>query len=147
MSREFASQQAADLTIVPPRHKAETLAAADLALVASGTATLEVACFGVPMVVMYNGSKWGYRLLGRWLIRTPHLSLVNILAGRRIVPEFMPYYTDTAPITRAALELLSDRDRRETMRKDLEAVVRSLGTRRAAEETARIALAMIDRTG
>jgi hypothetical protein len=59
----------------------------------------------------------------------------------------MPYYTDTAPITRAALELLSDRDRRETMRKDLEAVVRSLGTRRAAEETARIALAMIDRTG
>jgi len=54
------------------------------------------ACHGVPMVVMYNGSKWD-TAGGRHLITTPHLSLVNILAGRRVVPEFMPYYDSTDP--------------------------------------------------
>jgi len=124
---------------------AEVLSAADLALVASGTATLEVAWHNVPMVVMYNGSKWGYRLVGRWLIRTPHLSLANILAGRRIVPEFMPYYTSTQPIAAEALDILARPDRQVTIKADLRAVIESLGNRNAAENTARIALEMITR--
>jgi len=122
---------------------AEVLSAADVALCASGTATLEVAWHGVPMVVMYNGSKWGYRLVGRWLIRTPHLCLVNILAGRRVVPEFMPYYDSTDPIVAEVLELLSNEQRRAAMRQDLAEVVRSLGTTRASQRTADIALEMI----
>lgn len=121
----------------------ETLAAADLSLCASGTATLEVACHGVPMVVMYNGSKWGYRLVGRFLITTPHLSLVNILAGRRVVPEFMPYYDSTEPIAAEALDILGNAERRAAIQADLRSVVASLGTSRAAEETARMALEMI----
>jgi len=120
------------------RRNAEVLAAADLVLCASGTATLEVAYAGVPLVIMYNGSRWGYRLVARWLIRTPHLSLVNILAGRRIVPEFMPYYTSTAPIAAEALDLLSNEVRRERMKADLAAVVASLGTASAARGAARI---------
>ncbi len=122
---------------------AEILEAADLALCASGTATLEVAYHRTAMVVMYNGSKWGYRLVGRWLIRTPHLSLVNILAGRRIVPEFMPYYTSTEPIAAQALDLLAHEDRRAAMRADLDAVIRSLGSSSAARETAQMAMEMI----
>jgi len=122
---------------------AEILAAADLALVASGTATLEVAWHRVPMVVMYNGSKWGYRLVGRFLIRTPHLCLVNILAGRRVVPEFMPYYTSTEPIAGEALDLLANAQRRADMQRDLEGVIRTLGTADAADHTARMALDMI----
>ncbi len=124
-------------------HLPEVLTAADLALCASGTATLEVACHGVPMVVMYNGSKWGYRLVGRHLITTPHLSLVNILAGRRIVPEFMPYYESTEPIAAEALDILSNPVRREAMKADLRQIVTSLGTSRAAEQTARMAVEMI----
>lgn len=122
---------------------AAMLGAADLALCASGTATLEVALRGVPMVVMYNGSKWGYRLVGRWLIRTPHLSLVNILAGRRVVPEFMPYYTATAPIAAEAIDLLTNEHRRATIRAELEAVARSLGERGAAAGAAAMAMDMI----
>jgi len=122
---------------------AEILSAADFALCASGTATLEVAWHRVPMVVMYNGSKWGYRLVGRFLIQTPHLCLVNILAGRRIVPEFMPYYTSTDPIVAEALDILGRPARAATMRQDLDAVVRSLGTASAADQTARIAMEMI----
>lgn len=123
----------------------EILRAADLALCASGTATLEVAWHRLPMVVMYNGSKWGYRLIGRWLIRAPHLSLVNILAGRCIVPEFMPYYTSTAPIAAEALDLLANEERRTAMRAELDAIVRSLGSSSAAGQTARTAMEMLSR--
>ena len=122
---------------------AEILSAADFALVASGTATLEVACHRLPMVIMYNGSKWGYRLIGRWLIRIPHLSLPNILADERIVPEFMPYYTSTEPIATEALDILANEQRQQKMRDDLDAVIQSLGTLNAAEQTARIAVIMM----
>lgn len=119
---------------------ADVLSAADFALCASGTATLEVAWHGVPMVVMYNGSKWGYRLVGRWLITTPHLSLVNILAGRRVVPEFMPYYTSTRPIIEEALSILGSPQRQEAMKGQLAAVIESLGRENAARRTARLAV-------
>ncbi len=124
-------------------HLPEMLSASDLALCASGTATLEVACHGVPMIVMYNGSKWGYRLVGRHLITTPHLSLVNILAGRRIVPEFMPYYDSTEPIAAEALDILANPARQEAIKTDLARIVNSLGTSRAAEQAARMAVEMI----
>lgn len=124
---------------------AELLAAADLALVASGTVTLEAALQCTPMIVMYNGSKWGYRLIGRWLINTKHLSLVNILAGREIVPEFMPYYTSTQPIVAEALDILGNPQRQTAMKADLKAVVDSLGITNAAQRTAQIALDMIGR--
>lgn len=122
---------------------AEILSAADLALCASGTATLEVAYHRTPMIVMYNGSKWGWRLFGRVVVRTPHLSLVNILAGRRIVPEFMPYYTSTEPIAAEALNILASESRRAQMKMDLNAVIESLGTDSAANQTAAMAMSMI----
>ncbi|MGQ9649190.1 MAG: lipid-A-disaccharide synthase [Phycisphaerae bacterium] len=124
-------------------HLPEVLSTSDLALCASGTATLEVAYHGVPMVVMYNGSKWGYRLVGRHLITTPYLSLVNILAGRRVVPEFMPYYDSAEPIAAEALDILATPARREAMKADLGRIIDSLGTSRAAEQTARMAIQMI----
>jgi lipid-A-disaccharide synthase len=73
--------------VVGRTHEVER--AADLALVASGTATLELAFYGTPMAVFYNVTWAQWHLLGRWLVRTPYLSLPNALAGRRIVPEFI----------------------------------------------------------
>jgi len=119
---------------------AEVILAADLVLVASGTATLEVAYYRRPMVVMYNASKWGYRLLARWLIRTPHLSLVNILAGRALVPEFMPYFESIEPIASEALDLLGNPARRASMTAGLDALGRDLGSHRADEEAAALVL-------
>lgn len=123
---------------------AELLTASDLALVASGTATLEVACRHTPMIVMYNASRWGYRLVGRWFISARHLSLINILAGREVVPEFMPYYTSTGPIADRAIDLLSDPAARRQMSEDLTAVIDSLVKTGASENTARLLLNMID---
>jgi lipid-A-disaccharide synthase len=132
--------------LVKTQKNKEILSAADLALCASGTATLEVAWYRVPTVVMYNGSKWGYRLIGRWLIRTAHLSLVNILAGRRIVPEFMPFYTSTEPIADQALDILANVDRQTTIRRELDEVIRSLGDKDAARQTASLACQLIQKT-
>ncbi len=123
---------------------ADLLTAADLALVASGTVTLEVAYRHTPMIVMYNANRWAYHLLGRWLIRTPHLSLINILAGRRLVPEFMPYYRSTAPIAELAISLLADPGALRAMAVDIAAVLDPLVKTGASENTARILLEMLD---
>lgn len=123
------------------------LSAADLVLVASGTAALEVACHHRPMVVMYNASRWGYHLVARWLIRTKYLSLVNILAQRPLVPEFMPYVRSVDEVARAALDLLGDAGRRERVCAELTELVASLGRHRAADETASIVLDACDRLG
>jgi len=123
---------------------ANLLTAADLALVASGTATLEVAYRHTPMIVMYNANRWAYHLVGRWFINTPHLSLVNILAGRELVPEFMPYYRSARPIADRAINLLADPDARRRMSDDLAALVDPLVKTDASANTARILLEMIN---
>lgn len=123
----------------------DVITAADLVLVASGTASLEVAWHRRPMIVMYNASKWGYRLIARWLIRTPHLSLVNILAGRRVVPEFMPYYESAEPIAAEAIGLLRDPGRREAMIRDLGEIVAELGEHQVADEVATMVLGAAER--
>lgn len=108
---------------------ASLLTAADLVLVASGTATLHVAYYRRPMVVMYDAGRlvyWPYRLLRRWLLTTPHLSLMNILAGARIVPEFMPFVRDVDEIAGVARQLLTDTTWRALMTRQLDEIVRPL---------------------
>ncbi len=127
------------------RHHAELIEAADLALVASGTSTLEVAMHGRPMIVMYKASRVFYHLIGRWMLRTPYLSLPNILAGREIVPEFMPYYTSTKPIAERAIELLGSPEARRAMVGDLAGTVEPLRGTRASLRAAGMLLEMIER--
>lgn len=123
-------------TLCGAHQRAAALRAADLALVASGTVTLEVAYRGTPMIVMYNSSPWAYHLVGRWLITTPHFSIPNILAGRRIVPEFMPYYRSVDPIIATAVEWLSTPGKLEKVRRDLRAAVAPIARPGAADRTA-----------
>lgn len=123
---------------------AELLLAADLALVASGTATLEVANYGCPMIVMYNGSRLLYHLFARWMIRLEHFSLINILARRRLVPEFMAYYKSTAPISKCAIDLLCSPEKLDAMRKGLSDTIAPIRDTGASARTAEILLRMID---
>ncbi len=116
----------------------EMIRAADLVLVASGTATLEVAYYHKPMIVMYNHARVLYNLVGRWFIATKHLSLPNIVAGRTIVPEYMPYYTSTAPIIAEAVEMLANRAKRERISQELRELMTPLVRTGASENTARI---------
>ena len=135
---------AAETYFGPP---APLIAASDLVLVASGTSALEVAFHNKPMVVMYNASRLFYQLVGRWMIRTRHLSLPNILAGREIVPEFMPYYKSTAPIAERAIALLSSEEARSRMIEELSAVVEPMRDTHASDRTAELLLDLIRRSG
>lgn len=126
---------------------ADLLSAADLALVASGTATLEVAYRHTPMIVMYNANRWAYHLVGRWFINTRYFCLVNILADRELVPEFMPYYTSTRPIADRAIALLADSDARDRMSDELARLLDPLVKTGTADNTARMLLEMISSPG
>ena len=88
-------------------HSHDALAAADLALVASGTATLETALFKTPMVIAYRQSPVTWALMRRMLY-LPYIGLPNILAGERVVPEFVQEKATAGALANALLELAHD---------------------------------------
>ncbi len=104
----------------------EVLKRSHFAVVVSGTVTLEVAHFGVPMVVFYRAGRVAYHLLGRWLIRTKYLSLVNILAGKELVPELMPWFGDVGELIGTVDAMLAHPGRLERIRQALLELVRPL---------------------
>lgn len=122
----------------------ETARQSDLALVASGSATLQVAAAGCPMIVMYQSSRLLWHLVGRWLINIKHLSLPNILADRHLVPEFMPYFASTHPILAAADCLLKDPAQLAGISRQLIALTKPLAAGNTAENVAQIACQMLD---
>ena len=108
----------------------EMLAQSHFAVAVSGTVTLEVAHFGVPMVVVYRVGllfRLLHRLTGKWAVPTPHFALANILAGRRIVPEFMPWRGRTRQVIDMVMELMEEPGYLLEARQDLVAAVDSLG--------------------
>lgn len=113
----------------------EALSAADVAAVASGTATLEAALVGVPLVVVYKESAFNWHTLGR-LINTEHYGLVNLIAGYRLAPELMQNDFTGARLA-AELTLLLDAERNAETRARLREATARLGadgaSRRAAE--------------
>jgi lipid-A-disaccharide synthase len=115
----------------------------DLAIVASGSATLQVAAAGCPMVIMYQSSKFMWHLIGKRLLKIPHLSLVNILAGEELVPEFMPYFDSIEPTYEACERLLSDSQKLARLSGKLVALTRPLVGQNASENAAKIALEML----
>ncbi len=121
----------------------ETADAADFAIVASGSATLQVAAVGCPMVIMYQSSRILWKLVGWWLIRAKYLSLVNILSGKELVPEFMPYFTSIEPIVESIEQLLEDNDKLAQLSGELIELVEPLAEKKACEEVAKIAVGML----
>lgn len=110
-----------------------------VALCASGTATLEVGLLGTPMVVVYRLASWTY-LLARLLVRLPNIALVNLVLGRRVVPELIQGQANPERIAAEAACLLTDAAVRGEMRTALGEVRRRLGaggaSGRAAGEVA-----------
>jgi len=108
---------------------------ATFALVKSGTGTLEAAWFGTPMVVLYRTS-WVTYLIGRLLVKTKHIGLVNIVAGSSVVPEFVQHRVRSSQIAREALALMKDKSAMAKMRTELETVRKKLGERGASQRVA-----------
>lgn len=122
----------------------DTADTVDFSLVASGSATLEVASAGCPMVVMYKTNRILWHLLGRWLVRSKFFTLVNLLADRPLVREFMPYFVSTAPIVDHVSNLLRNPKALSRISNELIDLVEPLTEKKAGQEVARVVLEMLD---
>lgn len=127
-----------DLRVIDEK-RYDLMAACDAVVAASGTVTLELAILGVPTVVTYRFSPRTYHL-GRLLIKLQWFSLVNLIAGRTVIPELLQAQVTPDNIARELRVLLEDREARATMLRGLAEVREKLGGPGASRRAARIAL-------
>lgn len=114
----------------------------DIAISSSGTATLENALLGLPMVVVYKLS-WPTYAIARAIIKVPYISMANLLAGRALVPELIQRQATAGKIAAAARGLLENPRRLAGLRNDLAALRRGLGEPGAAGRAAAAILSAI----
>jgi lipid-A-disaccharide synthase len=151
--RGFRSQQALERFREPLRQLSikvlenetwDCIGHSDLALAASGTVTIEAAILGTPMVTFYRVMPVSW-YAGRSLIKAPFLTMVNLVAGRKIVPELIQNDMTASKVAGAASELLSDDAALAQMRTDLSAVRASLT--RDGDSFSRVADLMLENCG
>src|SRR5205085_10755142 len=149
VSRDQVERMVAQMVNAPPvtlieRDTYNALFHAAFAIVASGTATVETALAGTPMVIVYRASSVNWRLL-RPLIRLDTFGMVNLIAGRRIVPELIQNEATGERIAAEVQRLLNDPPRLAEMRRGLEEVRQRLvaggdvGAERAARAVMQVA--------
>ncbi|MCE0483044.1 MAG: lipid-A-disaccharide synthase [Methylacidiphilales bacterium] len=110
-----------------------------LALVASGTASLECALLGIPQIVVYRVHPFTY-FIGRRVVKVNYLTLINVMANDAVVPEFIQDNFEPSAVAREALELLNHPERREAMKRRVAQIVATLGEPGAAQRAAQAIL-------
>jgi lipid-A-disaccharide synthase len=120
----------------------DAVAAADLAIVSSGTATVETALLGTPMIVVYRVAPFT-AAVARRLVRTPMFAMVNLIAGRRVVPELIQDDLTPERVAMETARLLDSPAERDRMREDLAEVRAKLGAAGAIDRAADIIAAML----
>ena len=111
-------------------------------IVASGTATLEAAYFGLPFVLVYKVA-WPTYVAARAVVKVKYLGMPNVLADREIVPEFIQQDAQPQKIARAVGELITNAERREKLTHEFDRVIASLGQGGASETAAKAVLSEI----
>lgn len=135
MSAEWVQAAVGPGFQVLPGQAWDAIAHADLAVAASGTVTIEATLLGTPMVTFYKVNTWTWRL-GRPFVDVPHFSMVNLIAGKKIVPELIQGEANGERIAAEARTLLTDAAAREAMRFELRGVAKALMTENDPIETA-----------
>jgi len=120
----------------------EVMKAADLLLMASGTATLEGAIAGCPMVIIYRLSPLSY-LIGRMLVRVKCIGLANIVVGKKVVPELIQGEVTPQRIAHEATKILRNQAKRQKIENEFTRVTEKLGGTGASQRVARLALQMM----
>lgn len=140
--RAACASWAAPATVVEgAAEKYAAFAASDAALAASGTATLELALAGVPMVVCYRADRLT-AAIARRVLRVPHIAMPNIVAGRRVAPEFVQRDCTAAHLAPALERLLRDDALRRAQTRSFRQVAARLG-RGGSPPSARAAAAVL----
>ena len=119
--------------------------AATLMLVTSGTATLETACLGSPMLILYRTSWINWRIINT-LTPLEHSGWPNLIAGRRIVPELLQNDLTPDTLTEHAIDLLNNPEKCDEQRDALNTVHKQLGESGAAERTAQLIIEQVTST-
>lgn len=127
---------------IVPENIYDAIASADVAMVASGTATLETALLNTPMVIIYKMSPLTYAI-ARMIIRVKNIGLVNIIAGKTIVPELIQGEATSERLAAEMNAILADPAKMETIKNDLGNIREKLGKPGAAARAAAIALGMM----
>jgi lipid-A-disaccharide synthase len=123
----------------------DALAAADLSIVSSGTATVEAALLDAPMIVIYRLAPLT-AVIARCLVRTPMFAMVNLIAGKRVVPELVQEDFTPERVASEVARLLDSPEARAEMRKGLAEVREKLGPPGAVERAADLIAGMLNRT-
>ena len=114
------------LSSIIPGQSYQAMGAAQVAVVASGTATVEAALAAVPTVIVYRVSPFTFAVARR-LIRVEHVGMANLLAGERVFPELIQDDFTPAHLAREVLKLIKDPERMSAVRRGLATVIRRLG--------------------
>ena len=117
----------------------DAIEASDLMIIKSGTGTLEATILQKPMIITYKASFITY-LITRFLIKLPYIGLVNVIAGKKIVPEFLQYNARANLIAKEAISILEDSSKANEIKKQLRAIKEKLGEPGANERAAEAVL-------
>ena len=123
----------------------ETAKACDAIVTVSGTVTLQVALTGTPMVIFYKLAPLSYAI-GRKLVRVDHIGLANIVAGKRVVREFVQGEATPENLAGEALKLIEDGEYAQSIRSELSDVREKLGESGCSTRVARMLLNLVDQT-
>ena len=140
ISKDLFKKIALDTKYTPnliTNHSYDAINACDICLVASGTATLEVAILGKPMLIIYKTSFLTW-ILAKLLIKIPYIGLVNIVSQKLIAPEFIQYQANPDAIRNALLEIINNKSRMEKMKTDLKVIPDVLGSAGASLNAAEV---------
>ena len=118
------------------------VAAANLAVVASGTATLETAIIGTPLIVCYRASELNWKIFTP-LIKTPFVGMPNLIAGKEIAPEILQKNLTGQNLAQQIIQFIGDPARLQKARTDLAEVRARLGAAKASERAASVILAAL----
>ena len=120
----------------------DALGAANLSIVSSGTATVEAALMDAPMIVVYRVAPLT-AAIARWLVRTPMFAMVNLIAGKRVVPELVQKDFTPDRLAGEAIRLLDSQEARAEMRRGLAEIREKLGPPGAIERAADLIASML----
>jgi lipid-A-disaccharide synthase len=129
------------LTVI--KHKPyDVIQCCDAIMTTSGTASLEIALLGVPMVIAYKLSALTY-WLGRWLVKTPYIGLPNIMLGKLAVKELIQHEASVENLVAEIGKILADKSYAEQIHQDLLQVKQQLGAGGGSKTMALLALEML----